>query len=115
MQYIILISAVVFNVLTNIGFKYAALNEKTPLKFWIYFAISLVFGLVNSYLFTESLKSIPLGIVSAVFFALTIIGLTACGHYMFKEEFSTTTFIGGGFILVGVVIIFWKQMNVYSS
>ena len=115
MQYFILISAVVFNVLTNIGFKYAALNEKTPVKFWIYFAISLIFGLVNSYLFTESLKSIPLGIVSAVFFSLTIIGLTLCGHFMFNEEFSSTTFIGGAFIIIGVVIIFWKQMNVYSS
>jgi multidrug transporter EmrE-like cation transporter len=115
MQYFILISAVVFNVLTNVGFKYSALHEKEPFKFWLYFAIALIFGLINSYLFTESLKSIPLGIVSAVFFALTIIGLTAVGHYMFNEEFTTTTFIGGAFILVGVVIIFWKQMNVYSS
>jgi len=115
MQYLILISAVVFNVLTNVGFKYSALNEKTPAKFWAYFSIALVFGLINSYLFTESLKSIPLGIVSAVFFSLTIIGLTLAGHFMFNEEFTSTTFIGGAFIIVGVIIIFWKQMNVYSS
>ncbi len=115
MQYIILIAAVAFNVLTNVGFKFSALNEKTPVKFWTYFAIGLVFGLINSYLFTESLKSIPLGIVSAIFFSLTVIGLTLAGHFMFGEEFSTTTFIGGGFILIGVVIIFWKQMGVYSN
>jgi multidrug transporter EmrE-like cation transporter len=115
MQYIILFAAVAFNVLTNIGFKFSALNEKTPVKFWTYFAIGLVFGLINSYLFTESLKSIPLGIVSAIFFSLTVIGLTLAGHFMFGEEFTTTTFIGGSFILLGVVIIFWKQMNIYSS
>jgi multidrug transporter EmrE-like cation transporter len=115
MQYIILFAAVVFNVLTNVGFKFSAMNEKWPVKFWSYFAIGLVFGLINSYLFTESLKSIPLGIVSAVFFSLTIIGLTLAGHFMFGEKFSATTFIGGAFILVGVVIIFWKQMNVYSN
>jgi len=115
MQYLILFAAVVFNVLTNVGFKFSALNEKSPVKFWTYFAIGLVFGLINSYLFTESLKSIPLGIVSAVFFSLTVIGLTLAGHFMFGEEFTTTTFIGGGFILVGVIIIFWKQMGVYSN
>ena len=79
------------------------------------YIILLVFGLINSYLFTESLKSIPLGIVSAIFFSLTVIGLTLAGHFMFGEEFTTTTFIGGSFILLGVVIIFWKQMNIYSS
>ena len=115
MQYIILFAAVAFNVLTNIGFKFSALNEKTPVKFWTYFAIGLVFGLINSYLFTESLKSIPLGIVSAIFLSITVIGLTLAGHFMFGEEFTTTTFIGGSFILLGVVIIFWKQMNIYSS
>ncbi len=108
MQYLILFSAVLFNVLTNIGFKYSALNEGEPFKKWAYFAGGLVFGLINSYLFTESLKSIPLGVVSAVFFSLTIIGLTLAGHYMFKEEFTTTTLVGGGLILLGVVVIFWK-------
>ena len=115
MQYLILIAAVIFNVLTNVGFKFSADNEKVPAKFWGYFAVGLVFGLINSYLFTESLKSIPLGIVSAVFFSLTIIGLTLTGHFAFGEKFTSTTFIGGSFILVGVVIIFWKQMNVYSN
>ena len=114
-QSLVLLAAIVFNVLTNVGFKYSALNEKTPTKFWGYFAVGLVFGLINSILFTEALKTIPLGITSAIFFSLTIIGLTLVGHFFFGEEFSTTTFVGGGFILVGVVIIFWKQMNVYSS
>jgi len=109
MQYLILFTAIVCNVLTNIGFKFSALNEGQPFKFWAYFAGGLVFGLINSYLFTESLKTIPLGIVSAAFFSITIIGLTLVGHFMFKEAFTTTTFIGGSMILAGVVIIFWKQ------
>jgi len=108
MQYLILFAAVIFNVLTNVGFKFSALNEGMPFKKWTYFFGGLVFGLINSYLFMESLKSIPLGIVSAVFFSLTIIGLTLAGHFMFKEEFTTTTFVGGSFILTGVIIIFWK-------
>jgi multidrug transporter EmrE-like cation transporter len=119
MQYLVpslvLFAAVIFNVLTNVGFKYSALNEKTPLKFWGYFAIALIFGLINSILFTETLKTIPLGISSAIFFSLTVIGLVLVGHFLFSEDFSVTTFVGGGFILVGVVLIFWNQMNVYSK
>ena len=102
MQYIILFAAVAFNVLTNIGFKFSALNEKTPVKFWTYFAIGLVFGLINSYLFTESLKSIPLGIVSAIFFSLTVIGLTlvfytaGCGYYFLEANEYLFKLIPGG-------------------
>jgi small multidrug resistance pump len=113
--YLVLFGSIFFNVLTNVGFKYSALNEKTPVKFWSYFAIGLVFGLINSILFTEALKTIPLGITSAIFFSLSVIGLVLVGHFLFGEEFSATTFIGGAFILAGVVIIFWKQMNVYSN
>ena len=115
MQSLVLLAAIIFNVLTNVGFKYSALNEKTPAKFWGYFAIALVFGLINSILFTEALKTIPLGITSAIFFSLTVIGLTLVGHFLFGEEFSTTTFIGGTLILAGVVVIFWNQMSVYSK
>lgn len=108
MPYLLVLAAVIFNVLTNIGFKYAERNEAFPTKKWGYFAIALIFGLINSVLFTESLKYFKLQVVSAVFFSATIIGLFLADYFLFNEQFTRTTFVGGAIILIGVVVIFWK-------
>jgi multidrug transporter EmrE-like cation transporter len=76
-----------------------------PLKKWGYLAIGLVFGLINSVLFTESLKQIPLGVASAIFFSLTIVGLYLVAHFYFGEEVTPYRIVGGVFITIGVVII----------
>jgi multidrug transporter EmrE-like cation transporter len=105
MKYVLLYSSIIFNVLTNVGFNFSALNDKVPVKKWSYFAGGLVFGLLNSYLFTESLKDIPLGVASATFFSLTIVGLMLAAHFGFGEVISTGKLVGVAFILTGVVIV----------
>jgi len=108
MSYLIVFAAVFFNVLTNIGFKLAERNEAVPSKKWGYFSVGLVFGLINSLLFTEALKYFKLQVVSAVFFSATILGLFLADYFIFDEPLTKTTFLGGAIILTGVVVIFWK-------
>lgn len=97
--------AILFNILTNIGFKYASMVEKNPAKYWVIFIGSLVFGLLNSYCFTEALKTIPLNIASAIFFSVTIIGLCLVSYVWFQEPINFKQTIGIFVIIAGVLII----------
>lgn len=105
MKYIMLYGSIIFNVLTNVGFNLAAINDANPVKKWAWFAIGLVFGLLNSYFFMESLKKIPLATASAIFFSLTIVGLFLAAHFGFGEKVSLMKFIGTGVIITGVIIV----------
>lgn len=97
--------AIIFNALTNIGFKYASMVEENAKKKWILFSGALVFGLLNSICFTEALKTIPLNIASAVFFSLTIVSLSMVSYFVFNEEMNWLH-IGGTFVIIaGVVMI----------
>jgi multidrug transporter EmrE-like cation transporter len=105
MKYILLYSSILFNVLTNVGFKLSSLNEDNPTKKWGFFLGGLVFGLINSILFTECLKYISLQIASAIFFSLTIIGLFLFSHFYFGETMSLKGMIGSSFIIIGVILV----------
>lgn len=98
-------SAIVFNVLTNIGFKYTAMVENNATKKWLIFSGALVFGFLNSYCFTESLKTIPLGTASAVFFSLTIVGLFVVSYFIFNEGMNWLHIAGSFAIIAGVIMI----------
>ncbi len=105
LQYVMLYGSIIFNVLTNVGFNFAAINDANPVKKWSYFAGGLVFGLLNSYFFMESLKKIPLSTASAIFFSLTIVGLFLAAHFGFGEKITALKLVGAGVIIVGVVIV----------
>ena len=98
-------TAILFNVLTNVGFKYAALVEGNPVKKWSYFTIGLVFGFLNSICFTEALKTIPLNTASAVFFSLTIVGLFLVSYLVFNEGINWLRVTGTFVICAGVVMV----------
>jgi multidrug transporter EmrE-like cation transporter len=97
--------AILSNVLTNIGFKYASLVEGNPTKKWLMFSGGLVFGLLNSICFTEALKTIPLNTASAVFFSLTIVGLFLVSYFVFNEEMNWLRVAGTFVIVTGVIMI----------
>lgn len=105
MKYFFLYSSIFFNVLTNVGFNLSALNEASPVKKWGYFAGGLVFGLINSYLFMECLREIPLQVASAIYFSLTIVGLFIAAHYFFGESVSLMRLGGTALIIGGVVMV----------
>ena len=98
-------SGLFFNILTNVGFKYGALVTDNNTKKMTIFCISLIFGLLNSYCFMEALKTIPLNKASAVFFSLTLVGMTLASYYIFHENLSWMRITGILVIIAGVVMI----------
>ncbi|HLP18792.1 MAG TPA: SMR family transporter [Chitinophagales bacterium] len=108
MKHVFLYSAIIANILTNVGFNFSAIYDKEPTKKWGFLGIGLVFGLINSVLFTECLKEIPLSVASAIFFSLTIIGLFAVSHYYFKEEMTMLRTAGIFVITIGVIMVSLK-------
>jgi multidrug transporter EmrE-like cation transporter len=105
MKFVLLYAALIANILTNVGFKLSALNDAIPVKKWGYLAGGLVFGLINSVLFTEALKYIKFGEASAIFFSLTVVGLFVTARVIFHEPVSPFGIIGVIFITAGVIII----------
>jgi spermidine export protein MdtJ len=108
MKYILISSAILANILTNVGFNFSAIHDKEPMKKWGFLGIGLVFGLINSVLFTESLKEIPLGVASAIFFSITIMGLYLVAHFYFNEEVTMLRMAGIVSITAGVVMVSMK-------
>lgn len=105
MKLLLISGAIIANVLTNIGFKYSALNEAVPSKKWVYLAVGLVFGLINSVLFTESLRFISLQVASTVFFSLTIVGLYLVSVFWFDEPITTLRLAGALVVTIGVIMM----------
>jgi drug/metabolite transporter (DMT)-like permease len=112
MKFVFLYAALIANILTNVGFKLSALNDSIPVKKWGYLAGGLVFGLINSILFTEALKYIKFGEASAIFFSLTVIGLYITSYVVFHEPVSSYGLIGAAFITIGVIIISYSMSDV---
>ncbi len=105
MKTILLTGAIISNILTNIGFKYSALNENVPMKKWGWLAIGLVFGLINSVLFTESLRYVSLQVASTIFFSLTIVGLYLASVLWFNEPITMLRLAGAVVVIIGVIIM----------
>jgi multidrug transporter EmrE-like cation transporter len=108
MKYILLYSAIAANLLTNVCFNFSALYDAVPVKKWGFLALGLVFGLINSILFTEALKTVPLHIAGAVFFSITIIGLFLVSHFYFHEPVTVRQVTGVFVIIAGVVMVSLK-------
>ena len=105
LKYILLYSAIIANILTNVGFNFSAIYDKQPVKKCGFLGIGLVFGLINSVLFTESLKHISLHVASAIFFSLTIVGLTLVAHFYFHEQITALRIAGVFVITIGVIMV----------
>jgi len=105
MKELLLTGAIISNVLTNIGFKYSALNEAVPAKKWGYLALGLVFGLINSVLFAETLRFMSLQVASTLFFSLTIVGLYLVSVFWFNETVTLLRLAGAVVVIIGVVMM----------
>jgi multidrug transporter EmrE-like cation transporter len=105
MKELLLTGAIISNVLTNIGFKYSALNEAVPAKKWGYLALGLVFGLINSVLFAETLRFMSLQVASTLFFSLTIVGLYLVSVFWLNETVTLLRLAGAVVVIIGVVMM----------
>ena len=62
------------------------------------------------YFLSLTLKSLPIGIVYAIWSGVGIVLMAVTGYVRFKQSLDIPAVIGLGFIIVGVVII-----NIYSK
>jgi small multidrug resistance pump len=81
-----------------------------PHIYWLYLAIAIVTEVIVSYaiafyLLSLTLRSIPVGIVYAVWSGAGIVLLALIGAIFFKQTLDTPAIIGIGLILAGVVVI----------
>jgi multidrug transporter EmrE-like cation transporter len=101
--YIFLGLAIFFNVLTNIFFKTASLQDKS--KYWLFFGGGLFFGLLNSYFITESIRHIKLSVAYSVFYAMSILLLTLVSVLYFREVLTLKKMIGIVVVCVGIYLL----------
>lgn len=104
-HYIYLIIAVICETFGTACLK--ASNEFT--KLWP--SLGVIIGFAGAFYFLSlTLRTMPIGIVYAIWSGLGIILITLIGLFLFKQSLDAAAYIGMGFILIGVIII-----NVFSN
>lgn len=100
MHYVWLILAIVAETLGTTALQ--ASNQFTRL--WPSVAVVLSYG-VAFYFLALTLKSMPVGIVYAVWSGLGIVCIAAIGYVLFGQKLDLPALIGMGMILCGILII----------
>jgi small multidrug resistance pump len=104
-HYIYLIIAVLCETFGTACLK--ASNEFT--KLWP--SLGVLIGFAGAFYFLAlTMRTMPIGIVYAIWSGLGIILITLIGLFLFKQSLDMAAYIGMGFILIGVIII-----NVFSN
>jgi small multidrug resistance pump len=104
-HYIYLIIAVLCETFGTACLK--ASNEFTRL--WP--SLGVLIGFAGAFYFLAlTMRTMPIGIVYAIWSGLGIILITLIGLFFFKQSLDAAAYIGMGFILIGVIII-----NVFSN
>jgi quaternary ammonium compound-resistance protein SugE len=62
-----------------------------------------VFGFTNAYLFSLSLKSIPMGIAYTIWMGIAIIGITLTEMFVFNKDYDILKLIFMLLIISGIV------------
>ncbi len=104
MKYIFLIFAVLFNVSAYIIFKSLS-GKANDLQWFVIFSVGLLFGAINTFLFTKSLKEINLGIAYPVFSAASISLIILISVFVFNEKVTFINIVGFLVILIGIILL----------
>ena len=100
MSYVLLFIAVIFEVVATVSLK--ASEEFTRL--WPSVTVVCGYG-VAFYLLSLCLKTIPLGVMYAIWSGLGVVLTATFGWIVYKESLDPPALIGMAFILAGVAII----------
>ena len=100
MDFLYLALAVVLEVIATSALK--ASEQFT--RFWPSVLVVLGYG-TAFYLLSLCLRSMPLGIMYAIWSGLGVVLITAVGWLVYKESLDMPAFIGMALILTGVFII----------
>lgn len=101
--YVQLGSAVVFNVAAYL--LYRSIADAVPRIWWPIFAIGLMLGAANTFLFARSIKAIPLSVAYPVFTGASFALITLAAALAFHERLPPVHLIGIGLVVAGIVLV----------
>ena len=102
---ILILANLLFNVVANVSFKYSA-GGSTWREFLFWQVVGNLAGLITVITLTWLLRYIPLHIAFPVTTGLTVIGVSlVAGHWIFKEDFTNSQFLGTLLVVLGIVLL----------
>lgn len=102
MKYLFLLLSISFNILSYTLYKFIS-NRQNDWIWYSVFILGLIFGAVNTYFFTKSLREINLGVAYPIFSGACIVLMLLVGTLMFKEKVTSTNIIGIIIIIIGII------------
>jgi multidrug transporter EmrE-like cation transporter len=102
---ILLASNVLFQVISNGGFKLAA-SSGDARGFWTWQIVGNFAGLISVITITGLLRFLPLSVVFPVTTGLAVIGIqVAAARFLFHESISPAQWLGVLLVVAGIVLI----------
>jgi multidrug transporter EmrE-like cation transporter len=101
--YLQLGGAVLFNVAAYLVYK--SIADAVPRIWWPTFAVGLVLGAANTFLFARSIKAIPLSVAYPVFTGTSFAFITLAAALAFHERLLPVHLLGIGLVVTGIVLV----------
>jgi multidrug transporter EmrE-like cation transporter len=101
--YLQLGSAVVFNVAAYLVYK--GIAGSGPRIWWPMFAVGLMLGAANTFLFARSIKAIPLSVAYPVFTGASFAFIILAAALAFHERLLPVHLAGMGLVVIGIVLV----------
>jgi multidrug transporter EmrE-like cation transporter len=95
--------AVLFNVAAYL--VYRSIADAVPRIWWPVFAIGLMLGAANTFLFARSIKAIPLSIAYPVFTGISFAFITLAAAVVFHEPLVPVHLVGIALVMTGIVLV----------
>jgi multidrug transporter EmrE-like cation transporter len=101
--YLQLGSAVLFNVAAYL--VYRSIADAVPRIWWPMFAVGLMLGAANTFLFARSIKAIPLSVAYPVFTGTSFGFITLAAALAFHERLLPVHLLGIGLVVTGIILV----------
>ena len=101
--YLQLGGAVAFNVASYLVYK--SIADAVPRIWWPMFAVGLMFGAANTFLFARSIKALPLSVAYPVFTGVSFAVITLAAALAFHERLLPVHLLGIGLVMTGIVLV----------
>ena len=95
--------AVFFNVASYL--VYRSIVDAIPRIWWPVFAIGLIFGAANTFLFARAIKAVPLSVAYPVFTGASFAVITVAAAFVFHERLPPIHLLGIGLVMTGIVLV----------
>ena len=102
---VLILANLIFNVVANVSFKISAAGP-TWREFLFWQVIGNLAGLITVITLTWLLRYLPLHIAFPVTTGLAVIGISlAASHWIFKEEITSSQYLGTLLVALGIVFL----------